>query len=448
MKQGAKSRPSIPHHLLGLIAAFVIATASFVGSALYADSQLGAVARRSHAVSDNAMPSLFRLGVMRRESLEVVFILNEASEGSPAPLSHLPSHWRSIDEAARAYALLPRFPGEGELWRATSADMGRMRRVADAVEGLAAARRFREAEEVETRDLEPVARQVDAGLLGLLRLNGDQGARTAAEADALWLRARRTSLALCGISVALTAALAVNAFRNARRYEVLQRDRADEMEAFAARVAHDLRGPLSPASLSIQAVQRTLAEADPRRATLERGRRNLQHLESLISDLLAFARAGASPERKASAGLREIVADVVHDLEPQAQQEGVRVAVEDMPPCRLACAPGVLASILLNLVGNSLKHMPSDAIDKTVSVRGSRGDRRLVHVEVADTGQGLPPGDPKRLFEPYVRASEARPGLGLGLATVRRLVEAHGGSVGALSNQGAGATFWFELPET
>jgi signal transduction histidine kinase len=435
-----------PRHLLGLVAAFAIATSSFVASALYADTQLATIAHRSHQVSDNAMPSLFRLGVMRRECTEILFLLDEACKGRPALFEELPAHWAHVDEARRAYELLPWWAGEHDLWIDTAGALDRARASARTVESLSAGGRTREAEKVEVEDFDPTMRGIDGNLQQLLRMNRTEGERVATEADDLWRRERRTSLALCAVSVALTAALAVNAFRNARRYESLQRQRAEELDAFAGRVAHDIRGPLVPARLAIQSVERSLDAGDKRRKTLERGGRCLVHLEALVADLLTFARASGPPDRDASAQLREVVSEVVHDLEPRAEECGIQIAVEDLPECALACAPGVLTSIVLNLVDNSLKHMMPTATGRVV-LRGNREGRR-VHVEVADTGRGLPPGDPSRLFHPYVRADAAKPGLGLGLATVRRLVEAHGGIVGARPNNGPGAVFWFDMPAT
>jgi signal transduction histidine kinase len=248
------------------------------------------------------------------------------------------------------------------------------------------------------------------------------------------------------VSGLLTAALAFSAIRYARRYEAVQRDRADEMEAFASRVAHDLRGPLSPVNLALQSVQRSLEGNDPRRDILERGRRSLRRVDALISDLLQFALAGAKPDLEASASLQDVATTALQDLEPQAREDGINIRVDELPACRVACSQGVLSSILFNLLSNALKYMRPDVPEKTVRLSGARKNRHLVRVEVADTGQGLPEGDPHRLFEPYVRANQTKPGLGLGLATVRRLVEAHGGRVGARANEGSGAVFWFEMP--
>jgi signal transduction histidine kinase len=73
--------------------------------------------------------------------------------------------------------------------------------------------------------------------------------------------------------------------------------------------------------------------------------------------------------------------------------------------------------------------------------------RKLVRFEVEDSGPGVSLAAQALIFEPYVRLPHSRePGVGLGLATVKRLVEAHGGSVGVRSSARGGALFWFELP--
>jgi len=101
--------------------------------------------------------------------------------------------------------------------------------------------------------------------------------------------------------------------------------------------------------------------------------------------------------------------------------------------------------VLSNLLRNAIKHMGNSARRK-VDVRFEpRHDR--VRFEVEDTGPGLPPELVRHAFDPYVRgAGTSVPGLGLGLATVRRLVEGHNGRYGVTSAPGEGALFWFELP--
>jgi signal transduction histidine kinase len=111
----------------------------------------------------------------------------------------------------------------------------------------------------------------------------------------------------------------------------------------------------------------------------------------------------------------------------------------------VACSAGVLASVLSNLVRNAVKYL-DDRPEKRVTIRASVNGT-MVRVEVEDTGPGLPPGLEQHVFEPYVRSPDnAKPGLGLGLATVQRFVESHRGRVGVDSSPGQGCIFWFELP--
>jgi len=105
----------------------------------------------------------------------------------------------------------------------------------------------------------------------------------------------------------------------------------------------------------------------------------------------------------------------------------------------------VLASVLGNLVRNAVKYGEPD--DCRIEVRASVRDNDTMRIEVVDSGPGIPADMLDTIFLPYVRGPTAgRQGLGLGLATVKRLVDAHGGSVSVHSEIGCGSTFAFELP--
>ena len=117
-----------------------------------------------------------------------------------------------------------------------------------------------------------------------------------------------------------------------------------------------------------------------------------------------------------------------------------------VPGVYVACKPGVLHSLVANLVRNGMKYL-NGSEKREITVEISPG-ASMVHFDVCDTGPGIPAGLLTDIFEPYVRtpAAEGKPGLGLGLATVKRLAEAHHGRVGLKSTMGEGCRFWFELP--
>jgi len=251
---------------------------------------------------------------------------------------------------------------------------------------------------------------------------------------------------LDGISVALAVALALLALKTLARNEAMVRRRSEELEGFAGRVAHDLLNPISAAEMALAATERGASGNDRMSTLAARGRRSLSRARALVDDLLAFAQAGARPVPGVTTTVSEVVDGVVEELRAPAAERGITVTVTPFDePLAVRCASGVLASLLSNLMRNAIKHM-GQSTRRLVQVRiTGRYDR--VRFEVEDTGPVLPPELLPQAFDPYVRGrSTTEPGLGLGLATVRRLVEGHDGRYGVASRPGEGALFWFELP--
>src|SRR5262249_2082758 len=123
----------------------------------------------------------------------------------------------------------------------------------------------------------------------------------------------------------------------------------------------------------------------------------------------------------------------------------ITLQVGPLPAYEVGCAPGVLAVVLDNLVGNAIKFMGTSARRLVEGRARPVGDPGRLGGE--DSGPGRPVGVGELALQPFGRGPGARePGLGLGLGTVRRLVEAHGGHVGAASLPDAGALVWVELP--
>jgi signal transduction histidine kinase len=171
-------------------------------------------------------------------------------------------------------------------------------------------------------------------------------------------------------------------------------------------------------------------------------------MDHIIDGLLEFARAGANPAPNARADLKEILDEVIAEVQPTADLGGVELRAEPFPPTAVACTAGALTSVLSNLLGNAVKYVGEGRrLPRRVAVRvESRND--LVRVEIEDNGPGLPPNSEKRAFEAFQRLTSTNtPGIGLGLATVKRIVEAYKGHLGVRSVPDEGCTFWFELPK-
>jgi signal transduction histidine kinase len=185
----------------------------------------------------------------------------------------------------------------------------------------------------------------------------------------------------------------------------------------------------------------------PVREELERVTSSVDRMNVMIEGLLAFARAGAKPEPNARAELAVVLKQVSGDFTADAEQAHAELVVDPAPPVTVACPAGPLASVLGNLIRNALKFVVDGPTpQRHVRVRSAlRGGR--VRVEIEDTGPGVPEGMEHAIFEPFTRAGKGtRPGLGLGLATVKRIVEAYEGTVFVMRRDGIGSTFVVELP--
>jgi two-component system sensor histidine kinase BaeS len=210
-------------------------------------------------------------------------------------------------------------------------------------------------------------------------------------------------------------------------------------------VAHELRTPLTNLRCELEAIQDGLASPDaPRIASLHE---EALHLGRLVDDLqeLAVAEAGGLQLHRERVDLGELVMRAVDLFRGEAERRSMQIAMANDGRVFVDADPTRVRQIVRNLVSNALQHTP-DGGRVEVSVRR---DGEVARVSVADNGRGIPAEQLEKIFERFYRVDEARGrdsgGAGLGLAIVRRLVEAHGGRVWAESGD-AGATLTFVLP--
>lgn len=233
-----------------------------------------------------------------------------------------------------------------------------------------------------------------------------------------------------------------------RALEAQRRAEAREAEyrRAAEQIAHDVLNPLSAARVSVQTVLRR--SAAPERELLARAERSLGRVEQIVNGIMDFARANlplAGPLQTTDLG--RVVEDVIETLVPQASAADELLVVEQLDTVEVSCNEGLICSAVANLLRNAISYT-SDSEERRIAVRVVDGGA-IGRFEVEDTGPGISDELADHIFDPYVRgtASRSKPGLGLGLATVRRVIEAHGGRVGVHSAVGQGSCFWFEVPK-
>jgi signal transduction histidine kinase len=260
--------------------------------------------------------------------------------------------------------------------------------------------------------------------------------------------------------------------KNARLQEAYDRLRElDRLKSnFLATVSHELRTPLT----SIIGYSEMLAEGiagelqgeqlEFVKTIHEKGEQLLQLIMSLLD--LSKLESGTMAMKKSLARIGPVLNEVNTTLTPTARKKGVALIV-DVPELAhdLRADPERLRQVFINLVDNALKFTPSGgSVTMTARlVEGGTDDdddgdgrallapaRQEIEVRVADTGMGIPPRERSRVFDPFyqVDSSSTREfgGTGLGLSIVKRLVEAHQGTIRIEGNEPSGAIFIVRLP--
>ena len=262
-------------------------------------------------------------------------------------------------------------------------------------------------------------------------------------------RRRWEEMALMGVLAIGCVVLALGARRREEKVCAVEKESVRslekanaDLEAFAGRVAHDLRNPLVPILSGSQVIERSDVDERVKRAA-ERIERSARRLSSMIDMLLDFSRL-AAPHEPTACDVAPIVSDVVEGFSDKARTHGVAMVVQ-CEDVRAACEPIVVASPLQNLVENAFKYGRRADVQPVIEVRGYlRGG--MVLIEVEDRGPGLDPHEAENLFRAFQRGVDGGEGVGLGLATARRLVEARGGSIGLRVGRFGGALFQVRLP--
>lgn len=444
------------------VTASVVVT--FLIATIAAEHHASNITVRVGDIAGNAMPSVQLLSRARGAVMKIILDMDEIDahpERATALVPEIRSGEEEIRASVAAYVALPFFPREQTLARplgtavpafvqavrplldrATSGDGTAKPSIGDAV-----------------RTARERALDLDAAFGRLVEFDASQGQRLGLQI----LEARSGARALLiifdcvGVGLAILATfLAGRALQRTlaglnqsrahaeRRASEFER-RTQELDQFSGRVAHDLLGPMSIATLALDTARRTHPDDAKVVRLAARGLTALERVRAMVDALLRFARAGARPEPGARTEICALVSDLVDGLTAEAEAACAQIELEPLPRVEVRCSPGVLMSILGNLARNALKHMGSAEV-RRVTLRAVQTSAEVLRFEVEDTGPGVAEHMRLRIFEPYFQGGGGAAGIGLGLATVERLVQAHGGRVGVRSASPQGSVFWFEMP--
>jgi signal transduction histidine kinase len=211
---------------------------------------------------------------------------------------------------------------------------------------------------------------------------------------------------------------------------------------FVSVVSHELRTPLTSIIGSLDTVNRPELSADLAKDLLDSARRQAGRLQRLIEDLLMVSRIdrGSIPVAMETVALRHLLLEVAETV---ADADDVTVSVQP-PTLQVSGDPDHLRRVFINLVENAVKYAPGSAIELV-----ARPFRDRVEIDVIDHGDGIPPNERFRVFEPFTQTERSdtrtRGGTGLGLSIVKGLTEAMNGRVSLSDTPGGGATFTVSL---
>jgi signal transduction histidine kinase len=217
---------------------------------------------------------------------------------------------------------------------------------------------------------------------------------------------------------------------------------------FVNTVSHDLKSPIMAISMTAELLLKTASDPG-HRERCERILRSSKQMTELVTDLLDLGKIEAGLDVATErVDLALLIEETIGGPRALAEGKGIAIAVTAPPGVAVLGTRARLAQVLANLVGNAVKYSRAGGrVRVTVAAAPSGGPVRL---EVTDDGIGIPARDLPHVFDKFYRvrndATAGIAGTGLGLAITRSIVDAHRGRIGVDSAEGAGSTFWVELP--
>ena len=230
---------------------------------------------------------------------------------------------------------------------------------------------------------------------------------------------------------------------------------AREYSNFAYAVAHDLKGPIrSIRSFGQLLHSKTTDRLDQKESMyINRILTTAERMEGMISALFELAEIEGHTSEPEHVALSTVMEEVLTELDERIQATRARVVVDNLPTLHLP--RHYIYIVFFNLIENAIKYRQEDKTPHIMIRAGSRRNQSLLgeslteyYIAFEDNGIGFAPSESKRIFLPFARSPSAtdRPGHGIGLATVKKIIHRLGGDIEADAQLGTGATFTIRLP--
>lgn len=239
----------------------------------------------------------------------------------------------------------------------------------------------------------------------------------------------------------------VEVLLRARRLSLELKLRNEDLESFFHAMTHDLRAPLRAIAGFAEALfeDEAASLSEKSKHYLETIQTATEQMRELIDGLIGFSRLGRDELQLQDVDLQLLVENCLRTLQQDIQSRNAQVIIDRGLPV-VRANPTLLKIALVNLLSNAVKFV-APGVQPSLMLSVQAISEVCCRIDVQDNGIGIASEDQLRLFAPFVQLHgiEEYPGVGLGLATVRKAVELMGGRVGLESAPGEGSTFWIEL---
>ncbi|HEX9742380.1 MAG TPA: ATP-binding protein, partial [Nitrospiraceae bacterium] len=228
--------------------------------------------------------------------------------------------------------------------------------------------------------------------------------------------------------------------------QLIQSEKLAALGRFASGIAHEVKNPLGIVLGGIESLETDLPASEDTATTLGLMKNSVLRADAIVKDLLKFARPSAA--KKEAMDPAQLVAEAVELVRHGGAFKRIQTKTDfTHGAARLEADKNQLQQVMLNVIMNAVDAMPQGgSLTVKTALELGQDSRRMVLIEVADTGEGIPEEHLPRLFEPFFTTKRERKGTGLGLSISSTIVEGHGGTIVIASQVGKGTTVRIALP--